>query len=173
MLRHPLLQALAPLACGAALLMTALPAEAHRRGAHVGVGVHAGGYHAAPHWRGQGHWAPRHHGGRIGIGIGLGGFYPYAYGAPWGYGGYMPGYVIVPPAPRIVYADPLGPEPALPVGPPEPLYEPRRGQTPEQTEADIRDCQRWALGQPDAVARADVLHQATLACMDGRGYAVR
>lgn len=138
-------------------------------------GRHGGrGYHSGPHGYGHshGHWGQRHRGGAsIGIGIGLGG---YLYGAPWAY---HPGYV-VPVLPPVVYyergarrhAPP--PEPAIAKGPPDPIFYPKRGQSAQQTEADLHDCNRWALNQPEAIARADVFHRATLACMQGREYTV-
>lgn len=160
-------------AAACALLLGSVdPAEA--RGRH-GHGYH--GHHHAKHWRGHhGHGHARHprwRGGlSIGIGIGAGSLYYGGYGAPWWW---HPGYVVaVPPPvywerPRVERA----PEPPLAKGPPDPIFYPRHGQSAEQREADLHDCNRWALEQPDAVAKADVFHRATLACMEGRGYTVR
>jgi hypothetical protein len=50
---------------------------------------------------------------------------------------------------------------------------PRQGQSSAQTEADRRDCNRWATTQPAAVADAAVFHRAVEACMDGRGYTLK
>ena len=43
----------------------------------------------------------------------------------------------------------------------------------KKTEADRRDCNRWAIGQQNAMGDATVFHRATLACMEGKGYTVR
>lgn len=161
-----------------ALLFGALdPAEARGRGhgyhGHHHSGHWARGHHG--HWRGgHGHWhQPRWRSGvSIGIGIGAGSVYYGAYGAPWWW---HPGYVVAAPPP--VYLErpraERPPEPPLAKGPPDPIFYPKSGQSAEQREADLHECNRWALEQPGAVAKADVFHRATLACMEGRGYAVR
>jgi hypothetical protein len=56
---------------------------------------------------------------------------------------------------------------------PDPILYPRNGQSPEQTENDRRECNRWATTQPDAMNDASVFKRAVEACMDGRGYTVR
>jgi hypothetical protein len=62
--------------------------------------------------------------------------------------------------------------PAVP-SKPDPVIYPRQGQSSAQTEADRRDCNRWATTQPAAVADAAVFHRAVEACMDGRGYTLK
>lgn len=139
----------------AALLAAAQPAEAQ---AHRG-------------WRGgHGHYYWGHPGrvwAGVGLGIGLGAWY---YGAPWYYGSpWYPGYVV---APGPVY-EIASPPPPPARGPAEPIFYPRNGQSADQTEADRRACDRWAMTQPSAMADAGIFHRATLACMDGRGYTAR
>ena len=56
---------------------------------------------------------------------------------------------------------------------PEPVIYPRNGQSPEQTEADRQECNRWATTQPAALSDAQVFQRAVAACMDARGYTVR
>jgi hypothetical protein len=93
-----------------------------------------------------------------------GSVYYYANGvyyAPAGSAGY------------VVVAPPPGADSAQPAAAPEPIFYPRNGQSPEQTEADRRECNRWATTQPNAVADASVFQRAVAACMDGRGYTVR
>jgi hypothetical protein len=68
---------------------------------------------------------------------------------------------------------PAASAPAPAAGPPEPIYYPRNGQSDEQRELDLRECNRWATTQPPAVADAGVFQRAVLACMDGRGYTGR
>ena len=82
------------------------------------------------------------------------------------------GYVVAAPPPG---ADAVQPPPVVPapVVPPEPIIYPRAGQTPEQTETDRRECNRWATTQPSAMADASVIQRAVAACMEGRGYTVR
>ena len=62
--------------------------------------------------------------------------------------------------------------PAVPSRP-DPVIYPRNGQSPQQTEADRQDCNRWATTQPAALADASVFKRAVEACMDGRGYSMR
>lgn len=140
----------------AALAVTAGPAEAQGRS----FGNRGGGHFH----HGHGGWG---HDGRFwgGVGIGLGfGFAPWYYGAPW-----YPGYVVVPgPAYEVTTM------PAAPVArAPEPVVYPRNAQSAEQTEADRRACDRWAMSQPAAMADAGVFYRATTACLEGRGYTVR
>ena len=131
-------------------------------------GRHGGHFHG-------GGWGPGLLWGGIGLGIGLGAL-SYAYAAPY------PGYTVVvpPPAyypPPVAYyrappATYYNNQPA-PQAPPDPIFYPNRGQTPAQTEADRRACNRWATTQPSAMNDASVFQRATLACMEGRGYTVR
>lgn len=173
------------LACGlaAALISASLPVQAHHHG-------HPGGYRPAPAvgWHSGGRaWTPPHAhpvhrrgwhrpGLTVGIGLGLGlgaGSIVYSHSGLAGayvYGG-VPGVVYTVPAPAL-QAYPAPVEPALP-SPPEPVIYPRLQQSPEQTEFDRRECNRWALAQANALAEASVFHRATLACMEGRGYTVR
>jgi len=173
--------ALAVSACVAlSLLLASATGPAQAGGRHGGHGPGYSDQHHAGHWsRGHpGHRHPGHrHSGRsrggvsIGIGIGSG---VYGYGAPWAPWGY-PGYGVVLPPP-VVYMERPRTEPppqALAKGPPDPVFDPRRGQSAARIEADLHDCNRWALGQPGATARADVFHRATLACMQERDYTVR
>ena len=142
----------------AALALVAGSAPAVAGGRHGG---HGGAHHS---WRGHGYWGPGLFLGGVAIGIGLGS----TYYAPW-----YPGYVVVQQPPVAPYDAP--PLPAEPVAPPapDPIFYPRNGQSADQTEADRRACNRWATTQPSAMADASVFHRATLACMEGRGYAVR
>jgi hypothetical protein len=166
--------AIAAFAAFAALVLLAGAADVEARpgGKHHG----RGGYHAGHHSHGHGHWAPRRRSSvSIGIGLGWGGFYGSPWG-PWGSWGHYPGYGVILPPPVVHYGVPPvapPPEPVLAKGPPDPIFYPRHRQTAQQTEADIRECNRWALEQPNAIARADVFHRATLACMEGRDYVVR
>jgi hypothetical protein len=58
---------------------------------------------------------------------------------------------------------------ALPTAPtrPDPVMQPRQGQSAEQTEADRRECNRWATTQPAPLADAAVFHRVVQGCMDG------
>ena len=112
----------------------------------------------------------------VGVGVGIGApVYPGYYGG-YGYYGY-PGYwgprydapdvVVVP------QAAPPVPAPAAAPAPADPIFYPKNGQSAAQLEADRQQCNRWATGQPAAMADASVFQRATFACMEGRGYAVR
>lgn len=154
---HQMKTMIAALACSAALLGgVAGPARA---GGRVVIGPTFQG-----HWHGHGH---RHWGG-IGLGIAIGAPLYYGYRqAPYYYDD---AGVLIAPAP-LVYAAPV---PAVPpMAQPAPILYPRNGQSAAQLEADRRECDRWAVTQPAAMADANVFHRATLACMDGRGYTVR
>ena len=91
------------------------------------------------------------------------------------------GYAVVAPPPGADAAQPApmaGPPvavtaPAAAGAIPEPIVYPRNGQNATQTEADRRECNRWATGQPQAVSDAGVFQRAMAACLDGRGYTVR
>lgn len=56
---------------------------------------------------------------------------------------------------------------------PDPIIYPRKGQSPQQQEADLQACNRWATAQPAAVAEAEAFSRAVEACMDGRDYSMR
>ena len=148
--------AFAAIAGLAALAFTTVAAQA------AGTGVHAqrGPGQRGPGHAGHGHWHHRPHWGwGIGIGIGLG---PY----------YGPGWY---PAPVVVASPAYGDWPAAnrTPSPPDPVIEPRQGQSAAQTEADRQACNRWATTQADAMADAAVFHRTTIGCMEGRGYSVR
>lgn len=147
---------IALVACVAALLGLHAPA-AEANGPYGGRVVVTPGYYG--HWHGG-----RRHWGGVGLGIAIGA--PLVYGPYAGYPGY-PGYYGAP----LVYAEPA---PALPpMAQPAPVLYPRNGQSAAQTESDRRECDRWAVTQPAAMADANVFHRATLACMDARGYTAR
>jgi hypothetical protein len=158
-------------ACLAAVVL-ALPSVAQANGRHGGQVVVSSGWRGGGHWHGghRHHHHHRHWAWGVGIGIGLGvplyrsyAYDPYYYGAP----------VVVAP-PGVVYATEPAPVPMVaPMAQPEPIIYPRNGQNAAQLETDRRECNRWAIGQPSAMADAHVFHRATLACMEGRGYTVR
>lgn len=95
---------------------------------------------------------------------------PYFYANGVYYSPYRggPGYVVVAPPAEAARAEPA---PAL--AKPDPVIYPRNNQSPEQTETDHRECNRWATTQPSAQADAQVFSRAVAACLDGRGYSVR
>ncbi len=145
-----------------------LSAEAQLR--HGGHGGHGGGRSGY----GQGYWGPGPFWGglgglNIGIGIGLGAI---AFGGP-AYPVYPGAYVVAAPQPVVYDNPPIVPGQAVQAAVPEPIIYPRNGQSADQTEADRRDCNRWATTQPSAMAEASVFQRASLACMDGRGYTLR
>ncbi len=152
-------------------VLLALAGTAEAQGRHGGRGGYGSGHAGAGHY-GHGHPGWRHGGpawGGVGVGIGLGfalGF-PAWYGAPW-----YPAYAAPLYATRSPVYEIASPPPPLPAVP-EPIVYPRNGQSPAQTEADRRACDRWAMTQPSAMADASVFQRATLACMDGRGYTLR
>lgn len=82
------------------------------------------------------------------------------------------GYVVVAPPAGADSAQPVAPA-AVPPARPDPIFYPRTGQTPDQTENDRRECNTWATTQPKAMADAAIFQRAVEACMDGRGYTVR
>lgn len=61
----------------------------------------------------------------------------------------------------------------MPPAPVASVAYPRNAQTPQQTEADWRECNRGATTQPAAMADARVFQRSVLACMDAREYSVR
>ncbi|MDE2371352.1 MAG: hypothetical protein KGN16_20455 [Burkholderiales bacterium] len=83
------------------------------------------------------------------------------------------GYTVVAPPAGADAAQPVAPAPVAPSAAPAPIFYPRSGQSPEQTETDRQDCNRWATTQPGAIADASVMQRAVAACMDARGYTVR
>ena len=96
---------------------------------------------------------------------------------PWGLRWMMvvpPPGLLLPPADAA--SEPVPPAlqspPAEPARP-DPVIYSRQGQSAELTEADRRDCNRWATTQPAAVADASVFQRAVEACMDGRGYTLK
>ena len=157
----------------AACATCAVPLQAEARpGGHGGGHYAHGGWGHGGGWHRGGGWG---HSGRfwggIGLGLGLGALY-------YGYNAY-PGYVVAAPVPYVPYTpyyydySEVAPSPPVAKAAPDPIVYPRNGQTPAQTEADRRACDRWAMTQPNAMADASVFQRATLACMDGRGYTVR
>ena len=89
---------------------------------------------------------------------------------PWG-----PRWVVVVPPPGLALPPPtVAADAALPTAPtrPDPVVQPRQGQSAEQTEADRRECNRWATTQPAALADAAVFHRVVQGCMDGLGYSL-
>lgn len=82
------------------------------------------------------------------------------------------GYAVVEPPPGADTATPVPPAPP-PRPLPEPIYYPRNGQSPAQTETDRRACNQWAAQQPGATADPSIYDRALGACMDGRGYTAR
>jgi hypothetical protein len=153
--------------------------------ARVGAGhVAAAGWHGGPgHFRGgywghRGYWPGAFWGG-VGLGLGIGavGYYGGYYG---GYYAPYPGYYYYD-APLVV-APVYGAEPGAAVrsGQPvpqqaaaDPIFYPRNGQSAEATEADRRECNRWATTQRGAMADAAIFQRATFACMEGRGYTAK
>jgi hypothetical protein len=149
-----------------------------------GAGWHGGrggGFHGGPGFH-RGFSRPGFFWGGVGVGLGIGavGYYngwwgPYGY-APYYYDGYYydqaPAVVVSPAAPV---------DPATRSGQPvpqssrsaDPIFYPNKGQSAATTEADRRECNRWATGQSGAMTDASIFQRATLACMEGRGYTVR
>jgi hypothetical protein len=168
-LATPLARHLLPLA--AALLLTSAPLASLARG-RVGVDlVLAWPIWASP-WGGYGEVGVVLPGPAVTVQLG-GVHYRHHHGQwyrPWGLR-----WVMVVPPPGLAPPPAAAPEPTLPTEPakPDPVIHPRQGQNAEQTEADRRDCNRWATTQPAALADAAVFQRTVLACMDGRGYTVQ
>ena len=101
----------------------------------------------------------------VGVGVPIGG---YGYYGPGYWGPYYGPRYYYPPATVVQVA----PQQAMPTAP-DPIFYPKNGQSPAQTETDRQDCNRWAATQPDAMADASVFQRATYACMEGRGYTVK
>jgi hypothetical protein len=189
------LVAIAAFAAAAVLV----PSIGHARSAAAwhGGGWHGGHWHGG-YWRGGyyrpccyygGYW-PFWGGVAIGASVGYwggywGGYYPaYYYPPTYSYYEAPPGGAMysedtargadgqpqpVQPAPQTNRGRPV-PQAATAT---EPIFYPRNGQSAEQTEADRRDCNRWATTQRGAMADASIFQRATFACMEGRGYTVR
>jgi hypothetical protein len=167
----------------AALSTAALVAEAGGGGGynHGGGGWHGGGGHYGGHgwYGGWGYWGPGYYWpGYWGVGLGVAAvgysapYYPY-YGY-YGYPAYpapATGYVVSQPQPGDQTVRSGQPVPSAP--PPDPIFYPRHGQSPAQTEVDRQDCNRWATTQSGAMSDAQIFQRATFACMDGRGYSSR
>ncbi len=174
-LRMKPIKILATVLAVVALALTVTVDTAAAQGRHGGHGGHVGWHRGGGYGHGHGHWGPGLFWGGIGLGIGIGAINSFSYyGRPlYPY----PGYVVV--EPPVAYYDappqpvpapaPAYPSPALP----DPVIYPRNGQDATQTEADRRECNRWAMAQPRAMAEASVFYRATLACMEGRGYTVK
>jgi len=173
----------------AALSTAALVAEAGGGGGYNhgggGGGWHGGGGHYGGHgwYGGWGYWGPGYYWpGYWGVGLGVAAvgysapYYPYYgyYGGYYGYPAYpapATGYVVSQPQPGDQTVRSGQPVPSAP--PPDPIFYPRHGQSPAQTEVDRQDCNRWATTQSGAMSDAQIFQRATFACMDGRGYSSR
>ena len=164
---------LSSIALASAAAFALLPQQA--AAAHGGGGWHGGGHFRGGHFSHGGFWPGPFWGG-VGLGLGIGaiGYYD-GYYAPY-YGSY---YYDAPLVVAPVYGGdavttirPAQPVPQAPSAP-EPIFYPKNGQSAEATEADRRDCNRWATTQRGAMADAQIFQRATIACMEGRGYTVR
>jgi hypothetical protein len=176
-------------AIGAAALLAVEPAAARGAGGHHGGGhvAAAGGWHGGHgHYRAS-HWGHRGYGrgafwGGVGLGLGIGaiGYYGSHYGGHYGsyYGPYFGSYyydepvIVAPPIYRALEPRVGQPVPQVSSSP-DPIFYPKNGQSAEATEADRRECNRWATTQRGAMADASIFQRATLACMEGRGYTVK
>ena len=103
------------------------------------------------------------------VSLNIGGL-PYYYANGVYYGRAPGGYVVVAPPAN---ADSAQPVQNVPPARPDPVIYPRNGQSNEQLEADRQECNRWATGQPSAMADSTVFNRAVEACMDGRGYTIK
>jgi hypothetical protein len=152
-----------------ALATAAAPAQArggYGYGYHGGYhGYHHGGYYHGGYYGGWPFWAG------VGLALDVGVASAYYYDRPYVVVD-QPPVVYGPPAPVVVYPN-AAPAPAPAPAQPDPIFYPRNGQSPQQTEADRRACNAWATTQPSAMADASVFQRATLACMEGRGYTGR
>jgi hypothetical protein len=179
-MRKSLPPALRPWLLGALLASTALAAQARGNwsldlsiGLPIGPSYYGGPVYAAP---GYGGYLTALPAGAVSVTVGGGRYWRYGdhWYRPWG-----PRWVVVAPPivlaqPEPVYVQQAAPAP-LPVAParPDPIIYPRNNQSAEQTEADRRECNRWATTQPAAMAEASAFQRAVEACMDGRGYTMR
>lgn len=114
---------------------------------------------------GPGFRSHHHVRGFVTLTIGAG---PLYWGGPVYYPAMPPPYVPARPPP-VAYAKPAPVE----VLPPAQVAYPRNAQGPQQTEADWRECSRWATTQPSAMADAGVFQRSVASCMDAHGYSVR
>lgn len=148
----------------------------HRWAVAAAVAVSLAALPAMSEARPYGHW----HGGGWGwgwgpaVGVALG--VDLALSAPYYYG--YPPVVYASPPPVVVAQAPTtyvqaAPAPVVSNTAPDPVIYPRNGQSPAQTESDMRACNAWATSQLRAQADASVFQRATAACMDGRGYSIR
>ncbi len=185
-MRKHLCTALRPWWLGALLASAALGAQARANwSVDLSIGlpiVSSGGpvYYGGPVYAapGYGSYVSALPAGAVSVTIGGGRYWRHGdhWYRPWG-----PRWVVVAPPvvlgpPETVYVErPAPPPPPLPAPPskPDPIIYPRNGQSPEQTEIDRRECNRWATTQPAAMAEASVFQRAVEACMDGRGYTMR
>jgi len=108
----------------------------------------------------HGGWHHHHH-SRVHVGVGIG----FGYYGPW----YYPGYVVVEPAP-VVLTEPA--DPVLPSAP-APVIAPLHGQSAQQAEFDVQQCNRWAMTQPAAMADGGEFHRRAMGCVQARGYSVK
>ncbi len=134
---------------------------------HGGGGWHGGGWHGG-HTVYRGGWGYDPFWG-FGVGLGLAALtLPYYYDQPTVVYTNPPVYY----PPSAAYAQ-QAPAATQAPGAAEPIFYPRNGQSPAQTEADRRACNSWATTQPNAMNDGSIFQRATLACMDGRGYTAR
>jgi hypothetical protein len=135
-----------------------LPLSAAASIALAGIGTPAQAH-------GPGYRSHHHVRGFVTLSIGAG---PLYWGGPAYYPAMPPAYVTVAPPPA-AYAT------AAPVEmlPPAQVAYPRSAQNAQQTEADWRECNRWATTQRSAMADAGVFQRSVASCMDTRGYSVR
>ena len=196
-----ILVAVAAFAAAAVFVPSVAQARGAAAAWHGGGGWHGGGYWHGGYWRGGyyrpccyygGYW-PFWGGVAIGASVGYWGGYWGGYPAYY-YPAYAPAYSYYEAPPGAAYPEDtarggdgqpapqtLQPAPQTNRGRPvpqaataaEPIFYPRNGQSAEQTEADRRDCNRWATTQRGAMADASIFQRATFACMEGRGYTVR
>jgi hypothetical protein len=109
----------------------------------------------------------RHHHVRGFVTLSIGAW-PLYWGGPVYYPAVPSGYAAVAPPP-VAYATPA----PIELSAPTPIAYPRNAQTPQQTEGEWRECNRWTTTQPSAMADAGVFQRSVLACMDAHGYSVR
>jgi len=123
-------------------------------GLPIGPAYYGGPVYAAP---GYGGYLTALPAGSVSVSVGGGRYWRHGdhWYRPWG-----PRWVVVAPPiilsqPETVYVQPAAPlPPPPPAAParPDPVIYPRQGQGAEQTEADRRECNRWATTQPSAIS---------------------
>jgi hypothetical protein len=179
--------------CACATLLAGAPAFAQ----HVHVG-YAGGWHGGYHG-GYGGWHGGYYGWHGGYYGWRGGYYygwPGYYYGPWGWwGAYGPypyyyssdwwGGAPYWNGTAGQYASAAPPEGMAnqggdpPAGPPQPVVDPKNGQSAEQQGKDTFECHRWAVGQTGfdptqgAPGNRSAYLRAQAACLEGRGYTVK